>query len=80
MKHFDYDEFMHKANTQFLLHEGDQRYGQFLMNYLRDNHSEIYHQVPEDIDPFYNNDKCGEFLKFLANLSDSLFRSGRCAT
>lgn len=80
MKYFDYDDFMHNANSKFLVHEGEQRYGQFLMNYLYEKHPEIYNQVPENIDPFYSNEKCGEFLKFLANLSDSLFRSRQCAT
>lgn len=76
MNNFDYDEFIHEANRAFMKHSENVRYGQFLMNYLFDNHPEIYSRIPQNIDPFYDNSKCGEFLKFIANLSESM----QCAT
>ena len=69
MKHFDFDEFMHEANRAYLNYQKDLRYGQFLMNSLYEKHPEIYSQVPENLDPFYDSNRCGEFLKFIANLS-----------
>jgi hypothetical protein len=66
---FDYDRFFSEANSKFITHEGDhQRYGQFLMNYLHSKHPEIYSQVPEEVDPFYDNSKCHLFLCYLADL------------
>ena len=69
MNDFDYDDFIHNVNTSFISHSGTQRYGQFLMNSLYEKHPDIYSQVPENLDPFYDNNRCGEFLKFIANLS-----------
>lgn len=66
---FNYDEFIHQANHSYLKHQEDLRYGQFLMNFLYEKHPEIYSQVPENLDPYYDNNRCGEFLKFIANLS-----------
>lgn len=66
MNHFDYDAFMHEANVAFIQHEGDLRYGQFLMNYLHEKHPNIH--VPPYANPFYDCNKCGEFLKFLAGM------------
>jgi len=68
MSNFNYDEFMHKANSEYLVHEGNQRYGQFLMNYLHDKHPDIYDKVPKELDPFYDCSKCGQFLVFLSKM------------
>ena len=65
---FDYDEFMHRANGAYMHHQEDQRYGQFLMNYLTQHHPDV--NVPEDVDCFYNNDKVTNFMIFLCKLSD----------
>ena len=62
---FDYDQFFHKAIHAFMSCE-HQRYGQFLMNYLRDNHPEI--TVPEEFDCFYDNNKIPQFLGYIASL------------
>lgn len=68
---FNYDEFMHEANKEYIVHQSNQRYGQFLMNYLHEKHPEIHSQIPQDVDPFYDSGKCGQFLIFLANLNHS---------
>jgi regulator of sigma D len=68
MSNFDYDEFMHKANSEYLVHEGEQRYGQFLMNYLCAHHPDVYDQIPKHLNPFYDNNRCGKFLLFLSQL------------
>ena len=65
---FDYDEFMHNANGAYLFHPENQRYGQFLMNYLFQHHPDIV--VPDDADCFYANDKVTNFMRFLYRLSD----------
>ena len=64
---FNFDSFMHDANKAFMEHVGDQRYGQFMMNYLHRKHPDI--EVPYDIDPFYDNSRMGHFLVFLESLS-----------
>jgi hypothetical protein len=56
-------EFMNRANSDFLAHKENQRYGQFLMNQLQIQHPEII--VPEEVDCFYDNDKVPSFLNFL---------------
>lgn len=56
-------EFINRANKDFLAHPGNQRYGQFLMNQLKNEHPEI--AVPEEVDCFYDNGKVPQFLQFL---------------
>lgn len=62
---FDYDQFFHKANSAFMVSE-QQRYGQFLMNYLSEFHPEI--TVPDEFDCFYDNNKIPQFLGYIASL------------
>jgi len=70
-KPFDYDEFMHYANSAFLLHSENLRYGQFLMNYLTENYPDIV--VPDESDCFYDNNKVTNFLGFISSYSDINF-------
>jgi hypothetical protein len=62
-KLFDYDYFMHRANGAYLLHSENLRYGQFLMNYLIENHPDVV--VPDEADCFYDNNKVPNFLRFI---------------
>lgn len=55
--------FMSEANQKFLKHKGDLRYGQFLMNYLKENHPDVI--VPQEVDCFYDNQKIVEFIQYL---------------
>lgn len=66
---FNAYEFCEQVTRAFLKGEHDQRYGQFLMNYLRESHSDLYSQVPEDADCFYDNEKCGEFLRWIYSMN-----------
>jgi hypothetical protein len=62
---FDYDDFMHRANAAYMHHPENQRYGQFLMNYLTEHHPDIL--VPDDVDCFYDNTKVPKFMRFIFN-------------
>lgn len=65
---FDYDQFMYEVNRGFLSQKSeDQRYGQFIMNYLSKHYSDI--QVPEVIDPFYDNSKVPNLMNYLYTVS-----------
>lgn len=68
MNKFNPDEFMHYANTNFLRHPGHLRYGQFLMNYLYQEHPEI--EVPIHADCYARNDKVPNFLRFIYSLGN----------
>jgi len=70
---FDYDDFMHQANADYLRTDHTQRYGQFLMNQLAKDYPDI--QVPDRCDCFYDNSKCSNLLRYLSSISDSLFES-----
>ena len=61
---FNYDEFMHYANTGFIAHSGDLRYGQYLMNELSKRHPEVI--VPDRYDCYYDNEKVVNFLRYIA--------------
>ena len=65
---FDADNFVHKVNGSFLKNEHDQRYGQFLVNYLGEKHPSLYSQLPESADCFYVNSKCDEFLRWIYSM------------
>jgi len=60
------DRFLSEANAAFILSD-QQRYGQFLMNFLYQKHPEVV--VPEKADCFYDNSKVKEFLQFIYTLS-----------
>lgn len=64
---FKYDDFFHQANHEYLKYDHVLRYGQFLMNYLSENHSEI--KIPAEIDCFYDNSKIPLLFKFLSEIS-----------
>ena len=59
---FDPDLFIHKANAAFMYSDG-QRYGQFLVNYLTQNHPNI--MVPEEADCFFDDKKVKDFLCYI---------------
>ena len=63
MKIMNFDTLMHSINTEFMNHSGDQRYGQFMMNYLTQHHSEI--KIPEECDCFYDNGKVPILMSYL---------------
>lgn len=67
---FNAYEFCEQANRAFLKEDHGQRYGQFLMNYLQEKHCELYSQVPENADCFYNNGKCDEFLRWIYSINE----------
>ena len=63
---FNFNDFIHDANGEYLRHPENQRYGQFLMNYLAQHHPDI--AVPDEVDCFYDNDKIAKFMRFLFTL------------
>jgi hypothetical protein len=63
----NFDDFMHNANQEFIKHLEHQRYGQFLMNYLYEKYPEI--EIPSEIDPFYDNSKIPDLIKYLHSIS-----------
>lgn len=63
------DLFMSNANSAFLTHKDDQRYGQFLVNELTKKHPFI--ALPEEADCFYDNNKVPEFLRFIYSCDGS---------
>jgi ABC-type enterochelin transport system ATPase subunit len=64
---FNYDQFMYNMNVEFLAHSGTQRYGQFMVNYLCQTHP--YIEIPEHLDPFYDNKKAPELMRYLQSIS-----------
>lgn len=69
-KAFNVDEFIHQVNQDFLKTQHQQRYGQFLVNSLRDQNFDLYSQMPESADCFYDGTKCAEFLKWIYSQND----------
>ena len=69
MPEFDFNLFIHQANVSYfnLDFNDSQRYGQFLMNYISQNHPDIV--VPENANCFYDNGKVPRFLRFLHSLT-----------
>jgi hypothetical protein len=57
---------MHEMNRAFIADPHNQRYGQFMMNYLKVHYPDIV--VPEEADCFYDNSKCCNLLVYLENL------------
>lgn len=66
---FDYNSFYKEAHNQFLKGNHTERYGQFLMNYLSDNHPGVFIGMPEECDCFFNNTKVPALLRYLITLS-----------
>lgn len=63
MNNFFPDLFMSNANSAFLTHSENLRYGQFLVNELTRQYPFII--IPEEADCFYDNNKVPEFLRFI---------------
>jgi hypothetical protein len=63
------DLFMCDANSAFLTHKDDQRYGQFLVNELTRLHPYII--IPEEADCFHDNNKVPNFLRFIYSCDGS---------
>ena len=61
---FNYDRFIHDVNESFITHVGDLRYGQYLMNELSNQYSEV--SIPEEYDCFYDNRKVPMFLRYIS--------------
>lgn len=62
---FDPDLFISKANAAFMYSEGQQRYGQFLVNQFLTEHPEIV--IPQEADCFYDDKNVRGFLHFIYN-------------
>lgn len=60
---FDPDLFISKANAAFMYSEGQQRYGQFLINRFSQKYPEIV--IPQEADCFYDDKKVGDFIHFI---------------
>jgi hypothetical protein len=67
---FNAYEFCDQVNRDFLKGNHHQRYGQFLMNQLHENCHELYLEVPEEADCFYDNRKCDEFLRWIYSINE----------
>jgi len=67
MMTFDFNAYIDAANNKFLKEQHHQRYGQFLMNYLHQINPEIV--IPENVDPFYDNNKVPDFFHYLWSIS-----------
>lgn len=63
---FDFNQFIHYANHEYVKGDHQLRYGQFLINFLYEHHPEIV--ITEDVDCFYNNDKIPYLLNYLNSL------------
>ncbi len=59
---FDSKQFIFDAGKSFL---PPLRLGQHLMNELNKISPDLYNSVPEDVDPFYRNDKIDSFWGWL---------------
>jgi hypothetical protein len=63
----DSELFMRDANSAYLTHKENLRYGQFLINYLKEKYPSII--IPEEADCFYDDKKLPEFLRFIYSCS-----------
>ena len=65
----NYQEYFDQANRFFVKNQKDLRYGQALMNYLREISPNAYHSVmfADNVDPFYDDKLVPEFLNYLSN-------------
>jgi hypothetical protein len=70
MKQFDFDEFMHNANSSFIL-ECDTRvsYGQHLFYCLKVEYPEVANALPISYNPYYDNDVVPKFMRYLCSLN-----------
>jgi hypothetical protein len=55
--------FMSDAISAYLTHKENLRYGQFLINQLKEKYPSII--IPKEADCFHDNNKVSEFLKFI---------------
>lgn len=72
---FNADQFVHEVNHSFLKEEHEQRYGQYLMNYLFTHYPSLHAQTPQVADCFYLNSKCDEFLRWIYSFHDTEIHS-----
>lgn len=61
-----FDQFCQDANKYYLSVKPQQRYGQALVNYLREVNYDLYIQVPADVDPWDNDKLVNSFLYWLS--------------
>jgi hypothetical protein len=57
------DLFIRDANAAFMYSDGQQRYGQFLINQFSKKYPEIV--IPQEADCFYDDKKVRDFLHFI---------------
>jgi hypothetical protein len=57
---------MSEANSAWLAHEGDLRYGRFLIGHFKETYQFI---IPAEADCFYDDTKLSEFLSFIYSCS-----------
>lgn len=62
----NYNEFIKGVYQAFMSHTGNQRYGQFMVNYISEHYPEI--SIPKKIDPYYDNDKIPDLMNYLSDL------------
>jgi len=62
---FNPDNFLQEANRSYSVDHQNQRYGQFMMNYLWNHHPDLYTQVPDDADCFYLDFKFNDFVNWI---------------
>lgn len=67
---FNYDRFISLVNHSFIKLNEDLRYGQYIMIALDKQFPEIAQSVPEEINPFYDNNKIPMLLGFLADTNN----------
>jgi hypothetical protein len=65
---FDFNVFIKNVYEGFMRNNDNQRYGQYMVNYLSANHPDIV--IPEEIDPFYDNKKIPDLMNYLNSISD----------
>lgn len=63
----DFWKFYSLANASYITVQEDVRYGQHLMNELYKVRPDLYNQLPDDADPFYDNSKVSHFMTYLEN-------------
>jgi hypothetical protein len=57
------DRFFSEANNAYFHDNKGQRYGQFLINFLRGHYLDVYSKLESTQDCFYDDSKVGEFMQ-----------------
>lgn len=72
----DFWKFYSIANSTYLTHKGEVRYGQHLMNELYQYNPDLYNEITfeSEVDPFYNDKKVSAFLEFAEKNWDAHYK------